>query len=217
MNVFYKEITVRAIGETICCIDAFYDNSTDSIKIIKVQYGILSELMMDTLITHGHKTGYIAAGALAVIIASIIEGNRIEAAAIDALGKLRHFESPMEVYWKLFKATELYRENARDEEAINELGEGWTAEEALAIGVFCALKYKDDFKKGIIAAVNHDGDSDSTGSITGNILGSFLGVEAIPDEWIKRLELIDLIKQVANDLLLQKLGGGEEWNKWPGY
>lgn len=45
----YKNKAVRAIGETICCVDASYDIYTDSIKIIEVQYGILSDQMRDTL------------------------------------------------------------------------------------------------------------------------------------------------------------------------
>src|SRR5690606_22013523 len=69
------------------------------------------------------------------------------------------------------------------EEAIALLGEGWIAEEALAISIYCTLVARD-FRHGIILAVNHDGDSDSTGSITGNLLGTVHGVRAIPDEWL---------------------------------
>jgi ADP-ribosyl-[dinitrogen reductase] hydrolase len=67
----------------------------------------------------------------------------------------------------------------RSEEAIAELGEGWVAEEALAISVYCALVARD-FRQGVVMAVNHDGDSDSTGAITGNLLGALHGVDAIP-------------------------------------
>lgn len=63
---------------------------------------------------------------------------------------------------------------------IAQLGVGWVGEEALAISVYCALKYQDDFKEAVIAAVNRNGDSDSTGAITGNILGAYLGLSRIP-------------------------------------
>ena len=168
-------------------------------------------------LTHGHKTGFTAAGAFALIISSIIEGNDIETAAIDALTKLRHFGHPMDTYWKLFRATKLSKENISDEEAISELGGGWIAEEALAIGVFCAIRYQCDFRKGIIAAVNHDGDSDSTGSITGNLLGAYLGINEIPKEWQEKVELKEVIEQVSDDLLLDKFDGDDVWERWPGY
>ncbi len=49
--------------------------------------------------------------------------------------------------------------------------------------------------------MNHGGDSDSTGSITGNLLGASLGVEAIPGEWLAPLELRGVITEIADDLL----------------
>lgn len=52
----------------------------------------------------------------------------------------------------------------------------------------------------MILAVNHDGDSDSTGSIAGNLLGAMHGVKAIPPEWLEPLELRDVITEVADDL-----------------
>ena len=168
-------------------------------------------------LTHGNITGYVAAGSFAMLIAAIVEGKELESAVHSVLEKLRHYAGPMETYWKVFQAIELSKENISDEAAIKKLGEGWIAEEALAISIFCSLRYKNDFRKGVIAAVNHNGDSDSTGSITGNILGAYLGKVGIPVEWRKKVELNDVIEQVANDLLLQKLGGGEEWEKWPGY
>jgi ADP-ribosylglycohydrolase len=50
-------------------------------------------------------------------------------------------------------------------------------------------------------AVNHSGDSDSTGAICGNILGAYHGLEGIPEKWIKNVELADLIMGIADRLL----------------
>ena len=57
-----------------------------------------------------------------------------------------------------------------------------------------------DHSAGIIASVNHKGDSDSTGAVTGNILGALLGYEAIEEKWKKDLELSDVILEMADDL-----------------
>jgi len=54
----------------------------------------------------------------------------------------------------------------------------------IAISIYCAL-VASDFRQGVILAVNHDGDSDSTGSITGNLLGTMNGLKAIPGEWLQ--------------------------------
>lgn len=83
-------------------------------------------------------------------------------------------------------------------------------EEAIAIAIYCALKEKTDFRKALILSVNHDGDSDSTGAITGNILGAYLGLDAIPAEWVQRVEFADVIFQLADDLL----SGYQNTQKW---
>ena len=87
-----------------------------------------------------------------------------------------------------------------DLENIGHLGEGWTGEEALAIALYCAVRHFDNFERAMIAAVNHAGDSDSTGAVTGNILGASFGYEAIPQFFKNDLELHDLILHMADDL-----------------
>jgi ADP-ribosylglycohydrolase len=79
-----------------------------------------------------------------------------------------------------------------------ELGQGWVAEEALAIAVLCALAAETS-SEAIVAAVNHDGDSDSTGAITGNIVGTMRGADSLRQEWLDRVEMRDLIETLAAD------------------
>ena len=98
------------------------------------------------------------------------------------------------------KALGLVDSPASDVDNIEAIGEGWVAEETLAIAVYCAVKYFDNFEKAIIASVNHKGDSDSTGAVTGNILGAVVGYDAIPEFFKTDLELHDVILHVADDL-----------------
>lgn len=86
---------------------------------------------------------------------------------------------------------------------IESIGGGWVAEETLAIAIYCILKYKKNFEKSIIASVNHSGDSDSTGAVTGNLIGAILGKDKIPNKFIDNLELVDLITECA-ELLYNK-------------
>lgn len=86
------------------------------------------------------------------------------------------------------------------------IGEGWVAEETLAIAVYCSLAHFDNFGAALAAAVNHDGDSDSTGAVTGNILGTVVGYDAIPRKFKAGLELRELILQVADDLYEGRVG-----------
>jgi ADP-ribosylglycohydrolase len=82
---------------------------------------------------------------------------------------------------------------------VEALGGGWVGEEALAIALYCAM-VAPGFEPAIRLAVNHGGDSDSTGSLTGNLLGALHGVDVIPDRWLRALELKDVIEELAGDL-----------------
>lgn len=77
---------------------------------------------------------------------------------------------------------------------------GGAAGDALAIAVFCALRYQDDFDMAMRVSVNHKGDSDSTGAIAGNILGTYIGAAAIPEKYITDLEMVDVLTRMAKEL-----------------
>ncbi|MBS3969372.1 MAG: ADP-ribosylglycohydrolase family protein [Clostridia bacterium] len=150
-------------------------------------------------ITHGHPTGYLSAGVLAALIAELINGKNIIESAMSAIKILKSYTNHQETLSAIENAITLSNDNTNTEIAIGKLGEGWIAEEALAIALYCALK-ESDFRKALIMAVNHDGDSDSTGSICGNILGAYYGMEVIPKEWIENIELQDLIVDMSSKL-----------------
>jgi ADP-ribosylglycohydrolase len=57
-----------------------------------------------------------------------------------------------------------------------------------------------DLEHGLLLAVNHGGDSDSTGSLTGNLLGAALGEDAIPSRWLADLELRAEVERAADAL-----------------
>ena len=157
-------------------------------------------------LTHGHDLGYIPAAALVYVINRIIYKPKkaLEDIINDCIQKMRMLftDKPHigEFVVIMNKAIELSKSGKNDSEAITEIGEGWVAEETLAIAIYCALKYRNDFEKAIISSVNHSGDSDSTGSVTGNIMGAIQGYKAIPERFIDKLELRELILEVANDL-----------------
>lgn len=98
------------------------------------------------------------------------------------------------------KAITLADNCSSDLENIETIGEGWTGEETLAIAFYCCIRHFDSFEDAMIAAVNHGGDSDSTGAVTGNILGAAIGYKAIPQFFRDDLELHDVILHMADDL-----------------
>jgi hypothetical protein len=138
---------------------------------------------------------------LAAVVRGLVTGLPLARALGDAVARLREWAGHAETLAAVEGAVELAG-SARTPgpDTVGALGQGWVAEEALAIGLYCALA-ADDFAHGVRLAVNHGGDSDSTGAIAGNLLGAASGPDAIPGEWLAALELRDEIEGLARDLV----------------
>ena len=159
-------------------------------------------------VTHGHSLGYMPSAVLTHIfnrlvysIAGLTSLKAIITEAKETARELFADDENIGILCELIDKAVLLSENDQnDKKNIPLLGEGWVAEETLAIALYCALKYEHDFSAGITAAVNHSGDSDSTGSLTGQIIGAAEGFEAIDKKWSADLELKDIILEIADDL-----------------
>lgn len=152
-------------------------------------------------LTHGHPTGYLAAGLFADILQRMADQrDRLEHALTESLAV--HGDKPgmEELRVALERVLFFFYEGYRaTPERIDEFGDGWIAEQALAIGVWCALT-ATSFEQGVSYAANHSGDSGSIGLITGHLLGIQYGAAAIPARWYKRLELRSVIEKIAHDI-----------------
>jgi ADP-ribosylglycohydrolase len=152
-------------------------------------------------LTHGHPSGFLAAGFLALAVREAAAGTPLREACQEALEELRRHPAHEECTTAVERAMGLANERrgAATPEDVESLGAGWVAEEALAIGVFCALA-APDLESALLLAVNHGGDSDSTGAIAGNLLGASLGEAAIPERWLAVLELRGEVERMAGEL-----------------
>ncbi|MFH1227749.1 MAG: ADP-ribosylglycohydrolase family protein [Planctomycetota bacterium] len=174
-------------------------------------------------ITHGHPSGYLSAGFLALVISHIARGKSLPSAVSLAVKKLKEHKGNEETLEKVQLAQKLSRSKKPVNESIEMIGQGWVGEEALGISLYCALKFPSDYYKAVLASVNHSGDSDTTGTITGAILGTILGIEGIPGKWVKGVENSDKIKGIADDMFKYIIESHEihrhssEYVKYPPY
>ncbi|WP_297907390.1 ADP-ribosylglycohydrolase family protein [uncultured Parabacteroides sp.] len=162
-------------------------------------------------LTHQHPLGYIPAVLVAHLIYRLAKDEHPDKETYKeyireglALISGRYSDHADEVAYfvRLIKKAILWSDISTDDVITieQELGAGWVAEETVAIAVYCTLAYFNNFERAVIAAVNHAGDSDSTGAVTGNILGAALGYNAIPQFYKDDLELHDVILHIADDL-----------------
>jgi ADP-ribosylglycohydrolase len=153
-------------------------------------------------LTHGHPSGWIAGGALALLVHLLAVADQpLTVSLLEVEHRVAAEPSGSEVRDALAVAVDAARRVPGDTATLGTLGEGWVAEEALAVAVYAALSHPDDMISALRLAVTHSGDSDSTGAIAGNILGAVLGAGALPREWLARVELADLIATMADDLV----------------
>ena len=184
-------------------------------------------IMADNIagLTHKHPLGHLPAALLAVLLDRILwidsqsvlqNFGRLVVDSLDLIKTL--FSSTGEADMFLLRHLVIESLNLADSsiptpECLNRLGQGWVAEETLAVALFCAKRYINDPEQAIIASVNHDGDSDSTGSVCGNIMGAIYGYEYLnannvccPDghDLEDTLELSDIILDTADRLAASK-------------
>ena len=171
--------------------------------------------------THKHPLAFLPASLLTILLYKVVpmavkqvqeDIDRIINETLDMLDfiYIDKYESEKQYLRDLSeKAIRLAHSDISDADAIRQLGEGWTGEEAWAIALYSAVRHIDSVEDAIIASVNHDGDSDSTGSVCGNIMGAIYGYEHIKERNIfcpegklleDTLELSEIILALANDL-----------------
>jgi ADP-ribosylglycohydrolase len=97
---------------------------------------------------------------------------------------------------------------ANDHHGLAHLGEGWVAEEAVALALFCTIRYPDDYTNGVRRGANLTGDSDSVASIAGGILGARLGLGAIPADWRARCENAAYLQVLARRMMAARTASG---------
>jgi ADP-ribosylglycohydrolase len=165
-----------------------------------------------TALTHGHPLGYYPAGALAAMVHQLVG----LASPLDALAKAvpRLWAAGAVVpglhglVAMLQEAETLATTEPLAAWSPEELGEGWFGDEALVIGVAALLgaEHADPFAA-LRWAVNHGGDSDTTGCVAGALLGAHYGTAWIPSDLVLCLEDHPLVIEIADALYAAADGG----------
>jgi len=171
------------------------------------------------ILTHGHPTSDASSGFLALLIGHLVSGLDLPAAIARARAFLAAWknadvaapEGVAETLDVVDAAVRLAAQAGEPYAAIQQIGhvgdetpggsgKGWVAEETLGIGLFAALRFPRDFAAALGAAANISGDSDSTASVAGAVLGATLGVAGIPAAWVEQVENREMLLDLADQL-----------------
>lgn len=205
--------------------------SDNAQEIFNYQANIIHLACEAARLTHLHPLGFLPAGLMAFLLykilhspdaitpqwikSTVFEGlwyldNTVDSVRRVTYKQLYHKELD-ELNIMTLRTVKLAEEAENDVDAIKKLGQGWTADEAWYIALYCCIRHLDSVHDAIIAAVNHDGDSDSTGAIAGNIMGAIHGYQSIKSQNLfcpaghkleTTLELLDVILTISDDLTI---------------
>lgn len=148
--------------------------------------------------THGHPTAHAACVTVAVGVREALrdaDPREWSAAAVRAMSGMARTEM-VDALERMMEAMPA----ERDQQAMEQLGQGWVAEEAVAMALCALLRHPVSFEDTVRCAINHGGDSDTVGGIAGALAGARCGAEALPSAWLDHLEARDELVDLADRL-----------------
>ena len=150
--------------------------------------------------THGNPRAYLPAGFQASLIAELINGKSLNEAIEKSIKILKEYKHSEYILAKIEQGINLAKTDLSPLEAINLIGKGNTGDEALSIALYSILKNSAKIKASFTTAINHSGDSDTIGAITGNILGAMNGIKEFPRNWKDNIEYSEWMNRFAKAL-----------------
>ncbi|MFF2846833.1 ADP-ribosylglycohydrolase family protein [Streptomyces sp. NPDC058001] len=156
--------------------------------------------------THGHPTGYLAAGAFAVIVHALARGDSLDGAVQRALSLLAARPGHEPVTEGLQHALGAVRQGMPTPSRVEELVGDGDAAGVLSAAVYCSL-VGEDIRHGLCLAVNQGGDSGGTGALTGALLGALHGETALPPGWLAEVEGRPTLLSLADDFAMEMTQG----------
>jgi ADP-ribosyl-[dinitrogen reductase] hydrolase len=139
-------------------------------------------------LTHGHPDGYAPAGVMALAVRKLLDGASWMQVIETGVQAVQVHPAATGTR-QLLEAVGAALESNDDRRASASFGLGWVGDEALAVGLHAAAT-ATNFADAIEVASNHDGDSDSTASIAGQLFGAKHVLTALPNDAVYRLDVL---------------------------
>ncbi|MFQ5468869.1 MAG: ADP-ribosylglycohydrolase family protein [Gammaproteobacteria bacterium] len=157
-------------------------------------------------VTHSNSIGIDGAAVMARAVSESAKMNpRRPFSPQSYLKKLESFARTAEIRSPLKLLKTLLDDRIRTRHAVAKLGHDVIVQESLPYALYCFLRNPHSFIECLLAAILYGGDSDTIGAMAGALSGAYLGVEAIPVRWCRKLENRQLIENYARELAARTL------------
>jgi len=147
-------------------------------------------------LTHGHPDGYAPSGVIAIAVRKLLA----DASWTDVIeaGLAAMAVHPKATGTRTLLGEVLAAVGPGATRASASFGRGWVGDEALAVGLHAAAT-AGSFAQAIEVASNHDGDSDSTASIAGQLYGAKHGLSVLPAEAVYRVDVLEALLELYRE------------------
>ena len=151
-------------------------------------------------LTHGHPNAYLACGTYAVIVASLIRGNKLEQSIQIAIDILKEKKDSEEILSYIALAFKMAKEQIHYPEKFDDFGMCKKAHEVLAAAIYVCLIGQNNISNALLFSVNNSCYSNNIATVVGQILGLYRGLDEICIKWSQKIEMYNLIKDISKDL-----------------
>lgn len=172
---------------------------------------LYEKVRLSASVTHAHPVGIdgAAAQAKAVSLALHIDPAE-EFSPSEFLDGLINFAQTSQMKNKLLLVQRMIAENVSPVRAAQQIGRSVTAHESIPYAIYSFLLNPRSFEDCLFCAILNGGDRDTLGAMACAISGAYLGIDALPQTWLQKLENRAHIKGLADRLMELKVGNSAQ-------
>ena len=157
-------------------------------------------------VTHSHPVGKDGAALQARAVAQGVKLDPQKDFFVNLFVRdLIDFSRTNEIREKMELLEELLSENVAPPLAAKQLGQSVAVQESMPFAIYSFVRCPRSFVDCLDCAIMHGGDRDTLGAMAGAISGAYLGVEALPSRWLRKLENRQTIEELALQLVRKTL------------
>lgn len=153
-------------------------------------------------LTHGHPDGWAPAGVMAMAVRQLIDDRDWRDVVAAGLAQVLESHPQASGTVALLGQVSAALMPSGTIRTSASFGEGWVGDEALAVGLHAAATARR-FSEAIEQGANHDGDSDSTASIAGQLYGAKHGLAALQADAVYRIDVLEPLLELAGEWRLR--------------
>jgi poly(ADP-ribose) glycohydrolase ARH3 len=172
-------------------VGLFYQNSPDLYEMARVS----------AVVTHAHPLGIDGAAVQSKAVALAVQRDPDTTFCSDEFAKdLLGLARTPQMRDKIREVGDLISGRVHPSVAAQRLGRTVAVHESQPFALYSFLRYPKSFEDCLWCAILNGGDRDTLGAMACAISGAYLGITAIPQSWIDKLENRSYIEDIASRL-----------------